>query len=61
MIGLGFLFICLCLFHFQRGQSDAPADVYFVLIGISIDLKMMWGDTMEVNFGTCAVGEPRVY
>lgn len=61
MIGLGFLFICLCLFHFQRGQSDVPADVYFVLIGISIDLKMMLGGTVKVHFGTCAVGKPRLY
>lgn len=28
MIGLGFLFISLCLFHFQHGLVDAPAHMY---------------------------------
>lgn len=51
--------VYLCLFHFQRGRSDAPADVCFVFIGISIDLEMMLGGTEKVHFGTRAVGELR--
>lgn len=40
MIGLGFLFICLRLFHFQRGLVVCPhACEHFMFIRISIDLN----------------------
>lgn len=39
-IGLGFLFICSCLFHCQRGPGLIQLHV-FCIIGISIDFQMM--------------------
>lgn len=46
-IGLGFLFIWFCLFHYQRGMPQMC--MYFIFIGISIDLKMMSRGVQKVQ------------
>ena len=56
-----FLFACFfCLFHFQRGRSDAPADdvcknVYLLEISIDFqnDAERAWG---ELALGILAAG-----